>query len=127
MCGTSHTLLLTGKTISNSFEVLSYSYNSSIESGHVYSMGNNNKGQLGVETAQFRDRPSPTLVESLSNFHIASIAAGGDCSFAVTSSGSVFAWGDGNLGQLGLGNFMRTDIPQKVIFGAGRYLADAKI
>jgi alpha-tubulin suppressor-like RCC1 family protein len=74
-------------------------------------MGNNNKGQLGIETIKFRTRPSPTLVESLSSFQITSIAAGGDCSFAVTSSGSVFAWGDGHLGQLGLGNFMRTDVP----------------
>ncbi len=108
VCGTDHTLMLT-------------------ESGHVYSMGNNNKGQLGLDVTLTQSKSSPTLVESLSNFFITSISAGGDCSFAVTSSGSVFAWGDGNLGQLGLGNFMRIDTPQKVVFGTGRYVADAKI
>lgn len=98
-----------------------------LESGHVYSMGDNSKGQLGLELTQHPSKPSPTLVEGLSNFEILSITSGGDCSFGITSKGSVFAWGDGNLGQLGLGNFMRTDVPSKVAFGAGRYLADAKI
>lgn len=61
-------------------------------------MGSNNKGQLGLDTMEHRLRPSPTLIESLGNFELSSISAGGDCSFGVTSGGSVFAWGEGNLG-----------------------------
>jgi len=92
-CGISHTLLLSA-------------------TGHVYSMGGNQYGQLGLnEPYHERDsagnkvvlnRLLPCLVESLQDYIISDIAAGNDHSLAMTECGdSVFTWGLGKFGALG--------------------------
>ena len=72
-------------------------------SGRVYAWGRNNKGQLGDGTTQ--DRHEPRLVAGLEGVKVVAIAAGKKHALAMTSDGSVFAWGDNDQGQLGNGTY----------------------
>ena len=67
--------------------------------GHVYSFGNNQYGQLGLENNINYD--IPTLINNLNN--IIFISAGSYHSLALDSSGRVYAFGYNIYGQLGLG------------------------
>ncbi len=79
-CGNQHSLILT-------------------KSGTVLSFGRNLDGQLGI--ASRKEAKLPTLVSGLKDEVIVQISAGGDYSLALSDSGSVFAWGNNNGGQLG--------------------------
>ena len=73
-------------------------------SGHVYSMGSNQYGQLGLN-APFAEKNSqgqakaftkilPCLLESLQGHVISDIASGNDHCLALTENGDkIFAWG----------------------------------
>ncbi|MDR2153287.1 MAG: hypothetical protein LBO72_10760, partial [Helicobacteraceae bacterium] len=69
--------------------------------GKVYAAGANDRGQLGL--GDRKNRENFTLVKSLRGAKIAAIATGGSCSFAIDFSGKVYAAGDNEFGQLGLG------------------------
>ncbi|XP_036407758.1 probable E3 ubiquitin-protein ligase HERC3 [Megalops cyprinoides] len=71
--------------------------------GEVFTWGSNSNGQLGlghVVSSPLTPRP----VTLLSGMPLSQISAGGDQSFALSSSGAVFGWGKNNTGQLGLGD-----------------------
>jgi alpha-tubulin suppressor-like RCC1 family protein len=71
-------------------------------SGAVMSWGLNTQGQLGDgSTAQ---KTSPVAVTGLGGSVIVAIAAGASHSVALTSTGTVFAWGQNTAGQLGQGS-----------------------
>lgn len=72
--------------------------------GHVYCMGSNQYGQLGLGKTDFSIKTSPTLLEHLNAHKIEQIAAGSHHSFAISKSRKIWAWGKGDKGQLGLGN-----------------------
>jgi alpha-tubulin suppressor-like RCC1 family protein len=55
--------------------------------------------------------PKPTKVVAVS--------AGCEHSLALTSTGSVLAWGDGDDGDLGDGSFNESDVPMKVELAKG--------
>ncbi|MDT7949277.1 MAG: hypothetical protein RQ897_13140 [Thermoflexus sp.] len=83
------------------------------ESGEVYAWGRNDKGQLGLGDTE--DRLTPTKVPGLAGVKaIATGAIGSDSSFALTESGEVYAWGENNDGQLGLGDRENRLMPTKV-------------
>lgn len=82
VCGLRHTLVLT-------------------DSGQVYSYGFGGDGQLGHGDREIQTLP--TLVQALSGENIVEIACGDKHSVALTAGGDVFTWGEGALGQLGLG------------------------
>jgi alpha-tubulin suppressor-like RCC1 family protein len=68
--------------------------------GTVWTWGNNDQGQLGRTTSQ----PSDPLPAQLANpTDVVAIAAGWDFSLALTSDGSIWAWGRNVEGQLGDG------------------------
>jgi alpha-tubulin suppressor-like RCC1 family protein len=69
--------------------------------GKVYAWGGNNRGQLGDGTNEGRN--VPTKVSGLDSVTVAAIAAGDNVSFAVTSTGKVYAWGWNYHGMLGIG------------------------
>jgi alpha-tubulin suppressor-like RCC1 family protein len=74
-------------------------------SGQLFSFGTNDSGQLGIATNDGMGGvpdPTPTLVALPGESGtVTAVAAGDDYSLAVTSSGQLYAFGDGGEGQLG--------------------------
>lgn len=68
-------------------------------SGSVLALGRNLDGQLGIGSR--KEAKLPTLVSGLKDDVIVEVAASGDFSLAMSDTGSVFAWGNNNGGQLG--------------------------
>ena len=81
------------------------------EDGRVLSWGNGDYGQLGLGRAGNED--APRVVEALSRAGVASVAAGGWHSAAITAGRVGYIWGRGEYGRLGLGNDC-TDKPRPV-------------
>uniref|UniRef100_A0A6B2EBR4 Putative hect e3 ubiquitin ligase n=1 Tax=Phlebotomus kandelakii TaxID=1109342 RepID=A0A6B2EBR4_9DIPT len=82
-------------------------------SGEIYAWGANNFGQLGIGPGA--DKVSkPVLVEALSGIPIAFICCGSNHSFALSTSGAVFAWGKNHCGQLGLNDDCHHAYPQQI-------------
>lgn len=79
--------------------------------GLVSSHGTNYQGQLGNGKG---GAPSWKIVRVLGLENVVHIAAGGDHSMAVTRDGKVWAWGNNNLGALGLGNATYVNLPVEV-------------
>ena len=79
-CGNQHSMFLT-------------------DTGFVYTYGRNMDGQLGISSR--KESKVPVAVTALKEDPICQIACGGDYSLAVSESGTVFAWGNNNAGQLG--------------------------
>ena len=74
------------------------------ESGHVYGMGSNSHGQLGVADPSSNFKNTPTLVEGALQEHLVSkISCGNFHSLALTNDGFAFSWGQGKFGALGNG------------------------
>jgi alpha-tubulin suppressor-like RCC1 family protein len=78
---------------------------------NVWSFGNNRKGQLGLghrnavnELTQITEFPEP----------IRTLSCGYDFTLALAASGSVYAFGDNDYGQLGLGHKRTQDLPEKI-------------
>ena len=81
------------------------------EDGRVLSWGNGDYGQLGL--GRPGNENSPRVVEALSRAGVASVAAGGWHSAAITAGRVCYIWGRGEYGRLGLGNDC-TDKPRPV-------------
>lgn len=74
------------------------------DTGDVYTWGFGNMGQLGHCSLQAEDKELlPRRVVALEGIHVTSIACGGVHTCAVTEKGALYAWGGGQVGQLGLG------------------------
>ena len=92
--------LLAGKTVS----AIStrYLHSLAIADGSVYAWGINSSGQLG--DASLTDRKTPVKVAGLlAGKTIKAIATGMTYSLALTSTGTLYAWGNNDSGQLGDG------------------------
>uniref|UniRef100_A0A8C6A557 Regulator of chromosome condensation 2 n=1 Tax=Marmota marmota marmota TaxID=9994 RepID=A0A8C6A557_MARMA len=91
--------------------------------GKLCSWGRNEKGQLGHGDTKRVE--APRLIESLSHEAIVSAACGRNHTLALTETGSVFAFGENKMGQLGLGN--QTDaVPSPAqVCGAGSQAGSA--
>jgi alpha-tubulin suppressor-like RCC1 family protein len=74
--------------------------------GTVWAWGSNAHGQLGNGTTNPDPNPNlkPAQVKTLSG--VLAIAAGAGHSVALTSDGTVWAWGDNDWGQVGSGDLM---------------------
>ena len=79
--------------------------------GTLWSWGNNIHGQLGHGPSQ-PHRNSPKQVGTATNW--VAISAGGYHSFGIQDDGSLWAWGLGGSGQLGLGNTSTKPSPTRV-------------
>jgi alpha-tubulin suppressor-like RCC1 family protein len=72
------------------------------ESGHVYAMGSNSHGQLGIRDNQVAAKNTPTLVEVMEN-HVTKVSCGNFHSLALCETGQAYSWGQGKFGALGNG------------------------
>jgi len=70
--------------------------------GSLFSWGDNECGQLGVGDTE--SRHVPTLVTGLQGKRVVHVAAGQSHTICSTADGSVFTWGGGDDGKLGLGD-----------------------
>ena len=71
------------------------------EQGDVYSFGNNERGQLGVESDEANaNYPVYVISASLSSDKVVAVSAGNAHSLVLTANGFVYAWGDNLSGQL---------------------------
>ena len=73
-----------------------------IKNGNVYAWGYNNKGQLGDGTTT--NHLTPEQIDPSHLHNIVAIAATTAASYALSSDGSLWTWGDNRYGELGLGN-----------------------
>jgi alpha-tubulin suppressor-like RCC1 family protein len=92
--------------------------------GRLYAWGENGEGQLGDGTTTSSDVPvavSPGAIPS--DATITEIAAGYDDSFALTSTGALYAWGSNDEGSLGDGGLDNSDVPVAVELASGTTIA----
>lgn len=79
--------------------------------GSLWSWGSNAVGGLGTNNTV--NRSSPVRVGSGTNW--AQVEAGPfECSYAIDTSGNLFAWGGNTQGQLGIGNAISRSSPVQV-------------
>lgn len=84
-------------------------------SGHVYSWGWGDNGQLGrgdLGMASDNDH-IPSLVPGIRG--ATKISAGQLFSLAVTRDGNIYCWGAGGSGQLGLGTTVSSNVPEAAV------------
>jgi alpha-tubulin suppressor-like RCC1 family protein len=84
--------------------------------GSIYAWGTNNEGQLGNGTTT--QSTTPVQVQLPSGVTATSIAAGYETSYAVTSTGAVYAWGLNLEGQFGNGLTTNSSVPLAVTMPA---------
>jgi alpha-tubulin suppressor-like RCC1 family protein len=95
-----------------------YNYSVALTSaGRVLAWGHNRSGQLG--DGNRRNSDVPVRVKLPARVTVTAIAAGGYQGLALTSAGTVLAWGDGGNGQLGNGGTHSSDVPVLVKLPAG--------
>ena len=92
--GTNHTVFVTDK-------------------GKVFACGNGEGGQLGLGVNEYTQH-TPQEITALSDHLVTDVAAGECHTVFVTDKGKVFACGNGECGQLGLGNEENHYTPQEV-------------
>jgi alpha-tubulin suppressor-like RCC1 family protein len=83
-------------------------------SGRVLAWGLNQDGEVGDGTR--RNRHAPVQVKLPGGAKGTGVTAGCLHSFAQTSNGGLFAWGNNSEGQLGDGNTTSTDTPVEIFF-----------
>ena len=81
--------------------------------GKVYTWGANGYGQLGIDSKGFVTTPKQVSLPTEDK--VIAVAAGNSFSLALTSTGSVYAWGLNSFGQLGTSTDLtnRTE-PQRI-------------
>jgi alpha-tubulin suppressor-like RCC1 family protein len=87
-----------------------------LSDGSLYAWGANSAGQLG--TGNTRPKKSPVQIFPPSGVTYQALATGGDASYAVTTTGDVYAWGGNDGGQLGDGTTTSSRTPVHVESGA---------
>ena len=91
--------------------------------GNVYSTGNNNAGQLGLNDTVNKNIPT-LITNTIGSLFISSISCGDSHSLFLTNNYIVYSTGSNNFGQLGLSDTTQRIIPTAL---TGNYtgLADA--
>lgn len=76
-----------------------------MESGQVFTSGQNNFGQLGIGTIDSSEARSTILHNITAQFDgkVISVSAVGNFTLALTEDGKVYSWGSNDCGQLGNG------------------------
>ncbi len=99
----------------SSFSIGAYPSTTSPYNTEAWGWGENSSGQLGNSDMP-NDATSPTVVDTSGGLgDILALAAGTDHTLALTTTGTVWSWGDNSQGQLGLGTTgSGMDEPQEI-------------
>lgn len=91
-----------------------------IADGRAYSWGAGSAGQLGLGSTTTAVRPAAvtTTGTGLAGATVVAVAGGTAFSLAVTSTGTVCAWGGNDAGQLGTGTATGTNVPSAALAGS---------
>ena len=94
-------------------------HNLAVRNGGVYAWGLNNYGQLGDGTTT--NDYTPEQIDPADLHNIIAVAAGQVSSYALSSDGSVWDWGNNENGELGLGNAFQSNYltPQHLLPPSG--------
>jgi alpha-tubulin suppressor-like RCC1 family protein len=87
-----------------------------LSNGDVYAWGDNGSYQLG--TGNRDNKTSPAQILPPAGVTYQTVAAGGQTSYAITTTGDVYAWGSGKYGQVGDGTTRTATNPIVVESGA---------
>ena len=87
-----------------------------LSDGSLYAWGNGTLYQLGDGKNANEDRPVKILPPAGVTYR--TLATGGSTSYAISTTGNVYAWGNGNLGQVGDGSAATAERPVEVESGA---------
>jgi alpha-tubulin suppressor-like RCC1 family protein len=82
--------------------------------GHIYTMGSNTEGRLGIDDQSVTFSSSPCLVSKLTDKNPVKLACGWGHTAVITESGELYTWGVGEFGALGLGSISTQWSPEKV-------------
>jgi alpha-tubulin suppressor-like RCC1 family protein len=85
--------------------------------GHVLAWGLNDHGQLGDHSRTEED--VPVAVPLPGGATVSALSAGQNHSLALTTRGTIFAWGRGTEGELGNGGFSDHDAPVRLQIATG--------
>lgn len=89
------------------------------DEGKVFSLGRNEKGQLGIGDTEVRAGVIP--MDTMSEFTVVGAAVGRNHTLLLTDRGSVFACGDNKSGQCGVGNTTAVlHTPSRISFKEGK-------
>jgi alpha-tubulin suppressor-like RCC1 family protein len=80
--------------------------------GQLWAWGANNAGQLGDVTKDQNQRLKPLRIGAETDWE--KVYADGDTSYAIKKEGSLWAWGEGSLGQLGDGTITDRTSPVRI-------------
>jgi alpha-tubulin suppressor-like RCC1 family protein len=80
--------------------------------GTLWTWGRNGSGQLGL--GDTTNRSSPVQVGSLTTWSKVSAPTRNNCSFAIKTGGTLWAWGDNYFGNLGLSDSINRSSPVQV-------------
>ncbi len=91
------------------------------EDGEIWSWGQNNYGQLGINNTSPSKKVSAIKVQKLNDdgtlsnqTGVKQVSAGDNFSVILTEAGEAYAWGYNNYGQLGIGEVTAPKIPTRV-------------
>jgi alpha-tubulin suppressor-like RCC1 family protein len=87
-----------------------------LANGAMYSWGNDRAGQLG--DGQVRAEPAPVPFSAPLGVVYRSLASGSATSYAISTTGDVYAWGVSHVGQLGDGTTKTSRKPVLILAGA---------
>ena len=98
------------------------------EAGHVFTWGDGKSGQLGHNDREHQWAPRQVEAVWFRGDKVVFVAAGDDCTVAVTAGGRLYTWGMNYFGQLGHGDHgMLCDRLVPTLVGAGTFGGSAMV
>jgi alpha-tubulin suppressor-like RCC1 family protein len=82
--------------------------------GALYTFGISTSGRLGYKDVKERVQWTPRRVDALLGENIRIVSVGGSHMICVTARGALFSWGDNAKGQLGTGDLVDRNQPQRI-------------
>jgi alpha-tubulin suppressor-like RCC1 family protein len=83
--------------------------------GTMWSWGRNQAGQLGLgNSGSYTYRSSPVQIGALTTWATVAAAQNGAGALAIKTNGTIWSWGAGYSGQLGLGNTTNYSTPKQI-------------